>query len=118
MELQTAFQLVNSIILTKTGRSLREPEVAFFEGTWLGLTYEQIAESSEYSTNYLMRDVEPRFWRLLSDAMGEPASKTNIRVLLEQVEQSNSQSSNSQSSNSQSSKALLHEEGLRRVGTW
>lgn len=90
MELQTALQLVNSIVLTKTGRSLREPEVVLFEGTWLGLTYEQIAESSEYSTNYLMRDVGPRFWRLLSDAMGGPVSKTNIRAVLEQVEQSTS----------------------------
>jgi GTPase SAR1 family protein len=88
VELENALNLVNTIVLTKTGRSLREPELALFQGTWLGLTYEQMAESSGYSNNYLMRDVGPKLWRLLSDALGRPVGKTNLRDALESIDQS------------------------------
>jgi hypothetical protein len=80
---ETAFELVNAAFLAKEGRQLRDSEVTIFQGTWLGLTYEQMAETSEYSLNYLMRDVGPKFWRLLSKVLDEKVGKTTIRVVLE-----------------------------------
>ena len=83
MDLETALEFINQVTSEKVGRSLRAPEITIMEGTWKGLTYAQMADVSSYSTNYLMRDIGPKFWRLLSDAFGEPISKTNIRVVLD-----------------------------------
>ncbi|MCM1983580.1 DUF1822 family protein [Lyngbya confervoides] len=84
MEFDEAFKLINAAILAQAGRQLSAPEVTLLKGTWQGMTYEQMADNSPYSLNYLMRDIGPKFWRLLSSAMGKEVSKTNIRLLLEQ----------------------------------
>jgi hypothetical protein len=82
---ETALRLVDAAFLAREGRQLRDPEVTILQGTWLGLTYEQMAETSAYSLNYLMRDVGPKFWRLLSEVLDEKVGKTNIRVVLEKL---------------------------------
>lgn len=84
MEFEDAFNVINSAILSQAGRHLSAPEVTLLKGTWQGRTYEQMADNSQYSLNYLMRDVGPKFWRLLSAALGKEVSKTNIRLLMEQ----------------------------------
>ncbi|NEP55042.1 MAG: hypothetical protein F6K65_42185, partial [Moorea sp. SIO3C2] len=90
MNVDTALELINQILMTKAGRNLRPPEVTIIEGIWNGLTYAQMADASAYSTNYLMRDIGPKFWRQLSDVLGEPTSKTNIRLVLDRWSQSSS----------------------------
>jgi hypothetical protein len=50
---------------------------------WLGLSYEQIAESSGYDADYL-RTVGSRLWHTLSDAVGERVTKNNFRSVLRQ----------------------------------
>ncbi|MEM9165144.1 MAG: DUF1822 family protein, partial [Cyanobacteria bacterium P01_F01_bin.4] len=57
-----------------------------------GFTYEQIAHVSEYSTNYLMRDVAPKLWKFLSDALGTSVGKTNFRIVLDELAGKNSNS--------------------------
>lgn len=84
MEFDDAFKLIDAAISAQAGRHLSAPEVTLLKGTWQGMTYEQMADNSQYSLNYLMRDIGPKFWRLLSSALGEEVSKTNIRILLEQ----------------------------------
>ncbi|MEM9905280.1 MAG: DUF1822 family protein [Cyanobacteria bacterium P01_D01_bin.44] len=90
MDFGEALELVNEIVISNMGRSLRNPEIAILEGTWNGLTYEQIAHASEYSTNYLMRDVAPKLWKFLSDALGISVGKTNFRIVLDEVAGKNS----------------------------
>ena len=85
MDLETALSFVNNSVLSKTGRKLRLPELTILRGTWQGLTYDQMAESSEYSSNYLMRDIGPKFWKLLSDVLDENVGKNNLRVVLEKL---------------------------------
>ena len=70
-------------MISSTGNKLREPERVILKGTWRGLTYEQMADGSEYSTNYLMRDVAPKLWKQLSNVFGRSVGKTNFRVVLE-----------------------------------
>ena len=70
-------------VTEKTGHRLREPEIAILRGTWRGLTYDQMAEESEFSTNYLMRDVAPKLWKQLSGIFEQSVSKTNFRLALE-----------------------------------
>ena len=88
MDIDTALKFVNTIVLARVNRRLSVPEVAILRGTWQGLTYDQMAANSEYSTNYLMRDIGPKFWKLLSEVLGEPVSKTNLRVVLQRLDPS------------------------------
>ena len=101
MDLEIALEFVNQVLITETGRSLRPPEVKVFCGTWQGATYEQMAASSSYSSNYLMRDIAPKFWKLLSTIFERNISKSNLRIQLEQICNSPQKelASNSQSSN-------------------
>ena len=85
MDFKTALNFVNSIIAVKAKRNLRPPEIAILEGTWKGMTYEQMADSTSYSANYLMRDIGPKFWKLLSEILEENVTKNNIRIVLDRA---------------------------------
>ena len=89
MDLTAALKWVDAAANTHMGYSLREPEIVILKGTWRGLTYEQMANSSDYSTNYLMRDVAPKLWKQLSNVFGRSVGKTNFRVALEAFASSN-----------------------------
>lgn len=83
MNFEEALKFLDNAVFEQESRHLSAPEVTILEGTWQGMTYEQMAEASQYSLNYLMRDIGPRFWRLLSEVMEVEVSKSNIRVVLE-----------------------------------
>ncbi|MGB3298061.1 MAG: DUF1822 family protein [Phormidesmis sp.] len=83
MDLNAALKWLNDAVINNVGQDLREPELVILRGTWRGLTYEQMATSSDYSTNYLMRDVAPKLWKQLSNVFGRSVGKTNFRVALE-----------------------------------
>ena len=85
MNLDFALKFANKILMTKVGRELRKPEVTILVGTWQGMTYEQMANTSSYSANYLMRDVAPKFWKLLSVVLNENVGKSNFRQTLEKL---------------------------------
>ncbi len=83
MNEDTGLQLINRAIFTLKARHLTLAEESIFRGTWQGKTYAQMAAQCQYSLNYLMRDIGPKFWKLLSEAFGEEVTKTNLRVVLE-----------------------------------
>ncbi|ELS00582.1 NB-ARC domain-containing protein [Xenococcus sp. PCC 7305] len=85
MKLETAIKYINNLIKTQADRNLSSSEIILLKGTWKGLTYEQMAEESGYSVNYLMRDIAPKFWKLLSKSLGKKVGKTNIRIALESL---------------------------------
>ena len=85
MDLEIALEFVNQSLINKAGRSLRPPETTVFRGTWQGATYEQMAATSAYSANYLMRDIAPKFWKLLSKVFDINISKSNLRVQLDRM---------------------------------
>ncbi|MBD2485847.1 NB-ARC domain-containing protein [Planktothrix sp. FACHB-1365] len=82
MEFEQVVEVVNTVIAPKIARTLTEVEVALLFGAWNNLTYDRIAERSGYSINYLQRDVGPKFWKLLSDALGRKVNKTNLRGII------------------------------------
>lgn len=84
MELDQTLEVVSTAIVTQLHRPLSDVEIALLRGAWDNQTYEQIAEASGYSTNYLQRDAGPKFWKLLSDAFGRRFNKTNLRGILTQ----------------------------------
>ncbi len=61
----------NAAILAMADRYLSDVETAIVLGASSDRTYEQIAQQSGYSVNYVKRDVGPKLWRLLSKALGE-----------------------------------------------
>jgi len=88
MDFDAAYQVADLAILSATGRHLSDVETAILKGAWQGQTYEQIAETIGYSSSYVTRTAGPQFWKLLSQALGEPVSKTNFRIALERREES------------------------------
>ena len=85
MNLEIALEFINEILITKLDREIRRPETTVLKGTWKGMTYEQMANSSAYSANYLMRDVAPKFWKLLSMALEKNVGKNNLRQTIEKL---------------------------------
>lgn len=84
MEFEQAKAIANDAITTNAGRPMSEAEIAILSAAWNNQTYEEIADRSGYSLNYLQRDVGPKFWKLLSTALDRKLSKTNVRGILTQ----------------------------------
>ncbi len=82
MEFNQALEVVNRAVNPKLDRPLTEVEVALLYGAWHNLNYDRIADRSGYSINYLQRDLGPKFWKLLSNALGRQVNKTNLRGIL------------------------------------
>lgn len=72
----------NAAIFKRADRYLSDVETTILLGAIADQTYEQIAAASNYSINYLKRDIGPKLWRLLSEALGEKISKTNFQAAL------------------------------------
>lgn len=85
MEFEQALEVVSLALNREIARPLREVEVALVFGAWNKLTYNDLAARSGYSTNYLQRDIGPKFWKLLSDRLGRQVNKTNLRSILSQI---------------------------------
>jgi WD40 repeat protein len=83
MDIEQMLQTANSVFFAKLGRRLSEVEAAILVGALQGQTYEQIAEASGYAVSYLKKDISHKFWKRLSQALGEPVSKINFRGALE-----------------------------------
>ncbi|NJO40978.1 MAG: WD40 repeat domain-containing protein [Cyanobacteria bacterium CRU_2_1] len=83
MNVEQALDVVNIAMSARFGRQLTDVETAIFEGAWHDLTYEQIAKQSGYSVRYVKGDIGAKIWKQLSQALGEPVSKTNFRSALE-----------------------------------
>jgi hypothetical protein len=84
MEFEKALAIANHALNSKMARTLTEVEISLLFAAWNNLTYEEIADRSGYSINYLQRDIGPKFWKLLSDALGRKVNKTNLRGIFTQ----------------------------------
>ena len=66
MNYEEALKAVNAEVSAKEDRQLGDAEETVLRSAWQGETYEEMAETSRYSLNYLKQDVGPKVWRLLS----------------------------------------------------
>lgn len=74
-------------------RQFSDIEQRVFYQSWLGKRYDQMAEELGYDTGYL-RVVGSRLWKELSEVVGQPINKHNIRSILREQQKrilSNSQ---------------------------
>lgn len=83
MNINEALKVVEAAVYEKEKRHLNDAELKVLEGSWENQTYDEMAEDSKYEANYLKGDVGHKFWKLLSEALGEPVSKRNFRAALE-----------------------------------
>lgn len=81
--LERVLELVDGTLFATADRHLTEPELTILRGVWQGWTYDQMADRSQYRMNYLMRDVGPKLWKLLTVALGEEVGKGNFRAVAE-----------------------------------
>jgi uncharacterized protein YjbI with pentapeptide repeats len=83
MNLEQATKLTNELILKRFGRPLRDVEVTILKGAWVGQTYQQIGTTGPYSADYLRNDAGPKFWKVLSESLGQKVGKKGFRTALE-----------------------------------
>lgn len=86
MKLEEVFGVLDTIAKQKKARPLSTVERVLLEGVWRDETYEAISKHSQgqYSVNYLKRDVGPKLWKLLSEALEEDINKRNFCSIAEQ----------------------------------
>ena len=82
-EAERLLATANAAVFKQAGRYLSDVETAILSGAIAHQTYEQVAETSGYSISYLRRDVGPKLWQILSDALGQKVGKRNFRQALE-----------------------------------
>ena len=85
MNWDEVFENIDREIFNKTNRHLKEVESIVLHGAWQGKTYEQMEETCQYSLSYLRQAAGPRLWKLLSEVLQRDISKTNLRVVCEQL---------------------------------
>jgi AAA-like domain len=68
--LEIALDFVNQRVLANTKEDLSQLEKTIFRGAWNGLTYPDIAEKNNYSTDYLNNYAGRKFWRKITKATG------------------------------------------------
>jgi WD40 repeat protein len=76
-------KIADEAVFTKKGVHLTDIQKIILQGAWRGYTYEEIADIEGYSDKYLKRDVGPRLWKILSEALGEKVSKKNFRTAIQ-----------------------------------
>jgi WD40 repeat protein len=66
---------------------LSDVQVAILVGTWAGESYGDMADRTTYAIEYL-REVGSGLWKLLTEVLGEPVTKKNVRLVLQHYQQS------------------------------
>nr|WP_081431326.1 AAA-like domain-containing protein [Moorena bouillonii] len=82
---QQAKEIAEQLLFQKTQKHLNDIEILVLEGSWAGLTYEEIGKRAGYSTEYLNKDIGNQLWKKLSEALGEKLTKKNFKVALERA---------------------------------
>jgi WD40 repeat protein len=75
--------ILNSALLDKRNRGLKEAERLLVDGAWQRLKYEEIAKHSEHKIQYLKNTVGPALFQDLREAIDPKINKTNFRAILE-----------------------------------
>ena len=78
-------EVADCALFKTTGKYLSDIEVKVLQASWMQKTYEEMAVSYGYSTEYLNKDVGNKLWHKLSTALGEKVTKKNFKSALRRV---------------------------------
>ncbi|MBD2616225.1 SUMF1/EgtB/PvdO family nonheme iron enzyme [Nostoc punctiforme FACHB-252] len=76
-------ETVDNLVFSQTEKHLNEIEQLILQETILGLTFDEMAASSNYSKSQL-RDIADNLWKVLSVALGKKVNKTNLKKIIKQ----------------------------------
>ncbi|YAF98948.1 MAG: SAV_2336 N-terminal domain-related protein (plasmid) [Nodularia sp. CChRGM 3473] len=76
-------EVADSLVFSQTNKHLTQVEHLIIQETISNRTYEQIAASSNYSRQEL-KNVAVKLWKILSKALGEKVTKTNLKNIIQE----------------------------------
>ena len=82
MDVEEALRVADAIVFAKTKEYLSDIQKCILQDSWQGQTYNQIAETRDYTRSHIGNEGS-ELWKLLSDVLGEKVTKTNFRAALE-----------------------------------
>jgi len=83
---QEALSTADAAVFRRFGKHLSTVEQIVLRGTWDQQTYEEMAVATAgYSDEYLKKDVGPKLWRKLTQALGESVGKRNVKAVLSRL---------------------------------
>lgn len=85
MNVQEVLNVADRLVFAKTGKHIDTLQEAILRGTLEGETYGTISHRAHCSEGHA-RDVGAKLWKILSDALGEPVTKSNLRSTLDRFE--------------------------------
>ncbi|MGD1713644.1 NB-ARC domain-containing protein [Dapis sp. BLCC M172] len=88
MSFATVLQLLDDLVLSKTGENLSHIQKTIIKGSLEGKTYSDIAHES-YLTEGHIGDKGSELWKLLSEVLGVDIHKPTARGILENIQFSN-----------------------------
>ncbi|MEM7771687.1 MAG: AAA-like domain-containing protein [Cyanobacteria bacterium P01_A01_bin.37] len=103
MTVEDALALVNA---TFAPEYLNDVQEFIFRQCWLGKTYQEIAAGSGYTHDHVRR-VGAQLWQSLSDILGEKATKSNFRAVLQRYQHQHPMASSRPDSSTASDTALF-----------
>jgi WD40 repeat protein len=87
MSNQLLLKTIEKLLLSSNPIGLNDVQMLVLESTLAGASYSQIATQSTYTVEYL-REVGAKLWQTISESLGEPVSKKNLRSVLDRYQQS------------------------------
>ncbi|MEO0407808.1 MAG: AAA-like domain-containing protein [Cyanobacteria bacterium P01_A01_bin.135] len=75
-DINAALELLDGLLAP---RQLTPVQELVFRQTWLGQTYQDMAEGSSYTTDYI-RITGSQLWQSLSQVLGRKVTKSNLRI--------------------------------------
>lgn len=88
MTITEVLQLVDQLVLKKTGEHLDDLEKAVVQGLWQGKTYNQIADECGYDSKNYIGDISRKLFKVLSEQIGEDVNKANFCWTIERAKNS------------------------------
>lgn len=84
--LENALAFIEEAVYKHSGEPLSDLQKLILRAAWEGnqKTYSQIAAEYNYSDKYLQQVVGPKLWQLISNALGQKVTKSNLKVILTQ----------------------------------
>ena len=118
--LETALQTADNAIFRHFESHLKDIEIKIFSGAWEGKTYDEIAEISGYTHDYICGDVGYKLWKYLSIALDEKVTKKDFKAAIKREWQRNYQANCNKNENRLSTSAtenLAFPEGPIALGS-
>ena len=85
MDVVEVLKIADSLIFDSTSKYLDDLQRSIVQGVYEGKKYAKIAEESHCTEGHVT-DVAATLWKILSDAVGEKVTKSNLKSTIERYQ--------------------------------